>query len=58
MAGCDLAQSCWFYQKMMPDLPATSRYLKNHFCLGHYAECIRYQVHKEIAPAAEQPASR
>ncbi|MBJ6724417.1 hypothetical protein [Geomesophilobacter sediminis] len=57
MAGCDLASSCWFFQELMPELPATSRYIKKHYCLRHYGECVRYQLHKQMQPEPQsQPA--
>ncbi len=47
MANCDLLSTCDFFNNIMPDLPATSEYLKNKYCKGIYCDCARYRVCKE-----------
>ena len=48
MPVCQLADSCLFYQCVLPDLRQIAPHLETIFCCDRYSKCARYRVHRRF----------
>ncbi len=47
MARCDLCTSCFFFNEQATDMPRTTDYLREQYCLGErFRECVLYRIAK------------
>lgn len=47
MSTCELCSSCFFFNEQSTDMPHTTDYLKEQYCMGHrYKECVIYRIAK------------
>jgi hypothetical protein len=42
MKNCNLIDSCFFYNELIPDIPHTTVYLRNNYCMNDFKGCTRY----------------
>jgi len=48
MCNCEILETCIFFNDRMEAMPATSGWLKAHYCRDRFEECARYQVYKAL----------
>ena len=48
MSDCEILDSCPFFNDRMEAMPATSGWLKSHYCRDCFKECARYKVYKAL----------
>jgi hypothetical protein len=47
MAHCDLHDSCFYFNEQATDMPHTTEYLRNLYCMGvSFSECALYRITK------------
>jgi hypothetical protein len=46
--ACEKRHNCEFFSEIMVNMPKSSNYIKEKYCLGHYESCARYRIYKEF----------
>lgn len=46
--ACENMDNCRFFTDIMVNMPRSSDYIKDRYCLGREESCARYCVYKEI----------
>jgi hypothetical protein len=48
MPGCELLQTCVFFNDGMAKMPISAAYFKSNFCNMDNSKCARFIVHKAL----------
>ena len=46
MKNCNLIDSCFFYNELIPDMPNTKKYFIDKYCKSDFNRCARYRFAK------------
>jgi hypothetical protein len=46
MASCDFLDRCFFFNTLLIDMPRTTKYLREKYCMNIFNACARYRIAK------------
>ena len=55
MADCEILETCIFFTDRMQSMPATSEWMKIHYCRDRFEECARHIVCQALGRSRVPP---